>query len=395
MLVFISCISIILSLILIVCNWKTKSNSLFLGLFFILTALFGIAHYLLFHSQDVFWIALTFNHFVPLMFLMGPYLYFYVRGITSHTPFRVQKDFLHFVPTVLSIAGTIPYYILPFDDKRNFASILIHDIDSIRSINVNLFYDAGESFVLRSLLCLCYVTYCLYLVFQFYQTPDSKNKDNKFLVRWLVTLTGSVFIITLVFIIMAFYTVQSKTSDTINNGYTFYIFTGIIYAIMTSSLLLFPELLYGKTVITELEFEPIKKKRKEKIQIVENLEKSFVLDALTIEWGEKIKWFLENEKPYLKPEFSISDVALALSLSENQVSFYIQTVLNSTFYKLRAELRVKYAISLLQKENTEIFTIEAIGEKSGFKTRSNFYQVFRAHTGESPKKYSKRLREQG
>ncbi len=392
MLVFISCITIILALILIVFNRKTGTNVLFLGLFFILTALFGIAHYLVFQSQDVFWIALTFNHFVPLMFLIGPFLYFYVRGIIYHTSFRVQKDFLHFVPTVLSIAGTIPYYILPFDEKKNFASILIHDIDTIRNINVNLFYDAGESFVLRSVLSLCYSTYCLYLVFQFYKTHDLKNKQNQIIVKWLGTLLGSMLSIAIVFIILAFYAVQSKTSNTINKGYTFYIFTGIIYAIMSFSLLLFPELLYGETVISSVEFEPIKNKRKKRIQIVENSETEFIPDAVAIEWGEKIKWFLENKKPYLNPDFSITDLALEISLSESQTTFYIHKVLKSTFCKLRTELRIKNAIHLLETESNDIFTIEAIAEKSGFKTRSNFYNTFKAHMGESPKEYVKRIR---
>lgn len=394
MLVFISLITIMLSLVLIVFNRKTNANALFLGLFFILTALFGIAHYLVFYSQDVFWIAMTFNHFVPLMFLMGPFLFFYVRGMIFDTLFNLRKDFLHFVPAVFSIAGTIPYYCLPFDEKQKLAGILIRNIDAIRSVNVNLFYDAGESFVLRSLLCLGYIMYCVYLLSQFYTTHDLKNKHNQIIAKWIGTLLASVLSITLVFIIMAFYAVQATTSDALNNGSRFYVFTGIIYGLMSLSLLLFPKLLYGETVISELGFEPIKKKqkRKKKIQLVESLKTEFVPDPIALEWGEKIKWFLDTEKPYLNPDFSISDIALAMSISESQVSFYIQHLFKTTFYKLRAELRVQHAIYLLNSESNDFLTIEAIGEKSGFNTRSNFYNVFTTHLGESPKKYAIRVR---
>ncbi len=394
MLVFISLITIMLSLVLIVFNRKTNTNALFLGLFFILTALFGIAHYLVFYSQDVFWIAVTFNHFVPLMFLMGPFLFFYVRGMIFDTVFSIQKDFFHFIPALFSTVGTIPYYSLPFIEKQKLAGILIRDIDAIRSINVNLFYDSGESFVLRFLLCLGYIMYCVYLLSQFCASHDLKNKHNQIITKWIGTLLGSVLSITLVFIILALYAVQATASDTLNNGYPFYVFAGIVYGLMTLSLLLFPKLLYGETVILGLGFEPIKKKkkRKKKIQVVENSVTEFVPDAIALEWGEKIKWFLDNEKPYLNPDFSISDIALAMSISETQVSFYIQHLFKTTFYKLRAELRVQHAIHLLETESNNFLTIEAIGEKSGFNTRSNFYNVFTSHLGESPKKYATRVR---
>lgn len=394
MLVFISLITIMLSLVLIVFNWKTNTNALFLGLFFILTALFGIAHFVVFDSQNVFWIALTFNHFVPLMFLMGPFIYFYVRGMVFDTPFRLQKDLIHFVPAVFSIVGTIPYYRLPLEEKQQLASILIHNIDVIRTINVNLFYDAGESFVLRSLLCLGYIIYCVYLLSRFYTTHDLKNKHNQIIAKWLGTLLGSVLSISIVFIVMAGYALQTTTSDTLNNGYPFYVCTGIIYGLMSLSLLLFPKLLYGETVISELGFEPIKKKkkRKKKIQVVENSVIELVPDTIALAWEEKIKWFLDTEKPYLNPNFSITDIAIAMSLSENQVSFYIQHLFKTTFYKLRAALRVQHAIHLLETETSDFLTIEAIGEKSGFNTRSNFYSVFTTHMGESPKKFATRIR---
>lgn len=54
---------------------------------------------------------------------------------------------------------------------------------------------------------------------------------------------------------------------------------------------------------------------------------------------------------------------------------------------MRAELRVKHAIDLLNTDAKERLTIEAIGEQSGFKTRSNFYTIFKENTGMTPREF--------
>lgn len=101
----------------------------------------------------------------------------------------------------------------------------------------------------------------------------------------------------------------------------------------------------------------------------------------------KIEAYLSNEKPYLDPQFSVFTIAIALGISETQVNHAIKNGMQSNFIKLRSELRVAHAIKLLQSAAKERLTIEAIGEQSGFKSRSNFYITFKDETGYTPSDY--------
>jgi uncharacterized membrane protein YbhN (UPF0104 family) len=183
MLLYLSLFTILLSFVLLVYTKKSNSNAFYLTLFFILSSTFGLAHHFVFQTTDLFWIAVFFNHFVPFMFLIGPFLYFYVRATLNETKKLSGKDILHFVPALISLLGTIPYYCTPFATKISIAQQLIDHINSIRSINVNLFYDAGESFVLRTILCLAYVLFSGYRVIVYYKKNTERTRQQEVVLR--------------------------------------------------------------------------------------------------------------------------------------------------------------------------------------------------------------------
>ena len=386
MLLYLCLLTILLSLVLLFYNRNSKSNTLFLALFFITSSSFGLAHYFVFQTKSLFWIALFFNHWVPFMFLIGPFLFFYVRGAITERSGLTKWDFVHFAPAILSGVGTIPYYLESFEVKKNIAKQLIYNVNSIRDIEVNLFYDAGESFVLRSVLCLVYLLYSIYLVFRYYKNEMSyslKLSSQKLLVlRWLSILLGAILLIVTIFIGLAFNAAYVRISDSITEGYVYYIGTGVIYLIMALALLQFPNVLYGISrnpdaiATIEVKNNPINKSQD-----------SFIENGSVTELGEKINTYLKEKKPYLDTFFSVSSIAIALGVSEDQISFCIKHYLNTNFIKLRTELRVNHAINLLQSEAKDRLTIEAIGKESGFKTRSNFYTAFKEETGFTPTEY--------
>jgi len=148
MLLNLSILTILLSIVLGLFNWNKSSNSLFLAGFFFISSSFGIAHHYVFHEKEVFATALLFNHLVPFMFLIGPFILFYVRGALNEERRLKTIDILHFIPAIVSGIGTMPYYMQSLETKLKIAEQLIANLNSLRSIDVNLFYDAGESFFL-------------------------------------------------------------------------------------------------------------------------------------------------------------------------------------------------------------------------------------------------------
>lgn len=383
MLLFLSVFTIIISFVLITFNWRVNKNAVFLSLVFILTSLFGIAHYYLVFAHSRFCLAVFYNHFAPFMFLIGPLLYFYIRNTLSDKNTISKKDWIHFIPASIALIGTLPYLFLTFDTKLQIADRIIKDLDAIGNIEVNLFYSIGASFILRTIVFFLYLVYCIYLIWKVYSTGFNEKQvsQKQFLItyRWLIILLTSLSFISVSFIILAINAAVSTPSDTINSGHVLYLIAGFAYCIMSFSVLLFPRVLYG------IPKKTMGNTTKEKI-IVNPIE-----DPL-YELSNRILNYLEREKPYLKSNFILSDISLALQVPQNNVSYCITILMKTKFSKLKNELRIRHAIQLITESNLSTLTIESIGKRSGFKTRSNFYTAFKEETGLTPNQYAKRIR---
>jgi AraC-like DNA-binding protein len=100
----------------------------------------------------------------------------------------------------------------------------------------------------------------------------------------------------------------------------------------------------------------------------------------------------KEEKIYLKSDINIQDVATLLDTNKYVLSKIINTCFHNNFPSLMNEYRVKEAINLLSNvRESSIYTLAAIGEKSGFRSRQAFYQVFKKATGVTPNDFRKML----
>jgi AraC-like DNA-binding protein len=391
MLLNLSILTILLSIVLGLFNWNKSSNSLFLAGFFFISSSFGIAHHYVFHEKEVFATALLFNHLVPYMFLIGPFILFYVRGALNEERRLKTIDIIHFIPAIVSGIGTMPYYMQPLETKIKIAEQLIANLNSLRTIDVNLFYDAGESFFYRTVLCLVYVLYSLYKVFQkqrfFKNRSTPMTRQEKQVMQWLWILLLALLSISFIFLFLALQTAAYSIKEVIAYSYPYYLLSGVIYFIMALSLFQFPNVLYGLVpresvpgAIEEVDQQPALIKKKKEIK---KREKPYGEGTVK----ERMALYLEVEKPYVNSEFSVFSIAIALELSESEVNSCIKNELHTTFVKLRTAARVNHALQLLENKSINRLTIEAIGEKSGFKTRSNFYAAFKEATGLTPTEF--------
>jgi AraC-like DNA-binding protein len=101
----------------------------------------------------------------------------------------------------------------------------------------------------------------------------------------------------------------------------------------------------------------------------------------------KINDYLNKEEPYINPEFTINEMAVALKVPVHHLSYCLNTLMNVKFTTLRTQLRIKYATNLLDSGQADELSMDGIGKKSGFSTRSNFYNAFKIETGMTPSEY--------
>lgn len=370
-------------------NWKIDKTSIYLSLFLLCISIYGLAHYFVVYNNSAFWLAVFYNHFTPLMLLLGPLLLFYVRGTLNNSSKLHKWDFIHFIPALIHLIGIIPYSFQHFDKKLQIADAIIKDIDIILSVNSNFLFNTAFNFTFRQILLLIYIIYCSFLVWKrFNDKKLAKNIQEKQLIislRWVVVLLSSLFFIVIEFLIITYNSITIKPSVGLRNSYPLYILSGVAYFTIAFSLLLFPKILYGiiKKNSVRQRGEKIKFDKKNEEPVNSNL----IEESYYFELAKDIKKYLIREKIFLNYDFCTADIALALKISENEVIYCITNVLQTKFTTLRSDLRIDYAIALLSNSLNNNLTIEGISQQSGFKTRASFYSAFKDKTGMSPTEF--------
>ena len=89
----------------------------------------------------------------------------------------------------------------------------------------------------------------------------------------------------------------------------------------------------------------------------------------------------------VNPDFSISTISIDLKIPTNKISECLSIIYGKKFSEIKKELRVEYAKKLLENNTSELITIDAIVQKAGFATRSNFYSAFKSITSYTPSEY--------
>ncbi|MDY0076893.1 MAG: helix-turn-helix domain-containing protein [Bacteroidales bacterium] len=103
----------------------------------------------------------------------------------------------------------------------------------------------------------------------------------------------------------------------------------------------------------------------------------------------KLEKIMEEQKLYKNPNFSLNDLAGAISESRNTISHTLNTSLHKTFYNYINELRIAECKRLLADDKLHRLTIEGIAAESGFKSMSVFYKFFKEIENVTPAVYRK------
>lgn len=106
---------------------------------------------------------------------------------------------------------------------------------------------------------------------------------------------------------------------------------------------------------------------------------------------ESIRLALDTHKLYLEPDFSLQKLADHFNHSISWVSTKAkQEFPDQNLSEVINSYRVNHAKSLLTKDEYAHYSIEAIGNESGFNSRASFFRAFKHHVGLTPALYKKR-----
>lgn len=110
-------------------------------------------------------------------------------------------------------------------------------------------------------------------------------------------------------------------------------------------------------------------------------------DAGDREMFVKVDQAMREQRPWTDPELDVGRLAKLLSTHANAVSRALSRAGNTNFYDYINGFRVREAERLLLDPEESRFKIEALGRQAGFRARSTFFKVFKAHTGLTPAEF--------
>lgn len=108
------------------------------------------------------------------------------------------------------------------------------------------------------------------------------------------------------------------------------------------------------------------------------------------ELKEKLLQILDEEKLFLDHSLTIHSLTKKLDTNSKYLSQLINNEFGKSFVVFINEYRIKEAKELLLDDRNKNITIEAIGDKAGFKSKSSFHTAFKKFTGETPSSFVKR-----
>ena len=99
----------------------------------------------------------------------------------------------------------------------------------------------------------------------------------------------------------------------------------------------------------------------------------------------KLEAWLEQDKPYLNPDFQLIDLRQVLPLNRTYLSQFINTEYGCSFYQWVNGLRISEAKRLMT-EQPEL-KMQDVAKQCGFSSRNVFTQVFTRETGKRPSEW--------
>lgn len=312
---------------------------------------------------------------VPFPFLYGPLLYLYVI-YSFKSDKRLRKiDYLHFAPTVLTYLYMFRFYFFySVQEKILVDKGLVNDFGVFSSILLVAFIISGLTYTLLAYRNLNIHKHLIDTNFSF---------DERINLNWLrysVWGIGAVFITAAIVIILRelLHIKFGFNADlifyTMIVAFVFYIgFSGIRQQDIFSNSIIKDEKQLAKTK-PESDYKKSGLKK----------------DKAQTKHRQLIQ-LMYDDKPYLNPKLTLSELSRQLSISPNHLSQIINQHEQVNFHDFVNKYRVDEFIIRAKSNNN--FSILAHALDSGFNSKSSFNIVFKKFKEMTPSKYMASLKQ--
>jgi AraC-like DNA-binding protein len=380
---------LLISSILLVSHWSQNRGIVYLVVVLLLFSIRQFAFLLMHSDAHVEVLALLLFHFDPLLFLAGPFFLYYLKSMV-HGKFVVDKYLLIYaIPALIAAINTLPFYGYPFAEKVAESAAIqgnyfLDGPTNFSTVFFPLKYQGTSSGFFNLIFILISIVYLIRLK---KSGTTSLKKRLSVLINRILVVIPILVVSNLIIILYVLFNSPKKGEMVFrqaafeDNGAFFF-----MPLLLPLSFLLVPSWLYtdleGVHAVDKIRafFQRLRQRAPE-VSIASKLEKSKDLERIIV--------YLETEKPFIKVSFSLHELSQALNIPLVRVTTCFNKELNTSFPAYRNKLRVAHAISLLREGAHLTTSIEGVGERSGFKSKSIFYAAFKEEYGMTPKDWIK------
>lgn len=344
---------------------KRKTSDLLLALLLVITGLRCVAYTIGFMGWYDVYQNTKINYFLfDYSLILGPLVYFYVKSITNPDFKFWRKDIWHAAPWLLYVGLQIFIYIYDmqqpgFDEVQN----------GVLYVKIN--FSTGIYMVMLGIISrFAYFFFAVKIFYEF------RNKIKQFFsntykveLNWLRNFLIVYLALFLLKIIFTF-TNQFFYQLTWTQNWWWYLFASlvIVYLGMMGT---FADL--GK--LSELKF------------IDSEFENQKTEDQELLPLKKRVEDFMREEKIFLNPDLTLTELSKRISIPANQLSRVINAGFGKNFNDFINEYRVEAVKVALSDSEFSHFSILGIAFECGFNSKATFNRVFKKFTGHSPSEY--------
>ncbi len=353
-------------------------------------------------------------------------IYLYFRSVVRDEQSLKKTDWLHFILPGMAFVLFVYYIIEGISVSGGLRLPVSHT--AFGNITGFPFYiQPGVHAIVLFGMCLYYLIASYCNVFSKLKRKDGEHLQRKQMRVWIFTLlmVCSVLVVIIFFGVMLklLFNIEidfSIGADIMRSLTLMYIFTRVLFkpdllyglpdlATQLPVVDIYPsEIIYPHEIVLETsnneadipveqEIESDKKEKplyfdkhgwihfqgNEEEENLNKLPASIEKDKV-IYYIKRINDYLE-QTPYTNENFDMKSISGELQAPLYHIEYLFRYYNKYSFSEFRNVMRVQYVLKELETGVPQNYTIEAIGLKAGFNSRSSFFRVFKTITGKTPK----------
>ena len=312
----------------------------------------------------------------PFNFVLGPLFYFFVFSrLWQRLP---RHWFWHMLPFAIWLANSITWFYQPIEFKYNSYVYSQHPelsfVDAQHYLNED--FTGLRKYINEMTMLSCVVYAVLALL-----TIRMRSRQQVVLQKWagLRTLQLLCWLFALVPILILVIKPQfyHDVGDYLLATYIAITLYTMSFLVMRGSSFLGDEpQTEPQLLASEGDAEP--RKKYEKSSLSEEVEEAIL---------QKLTRLMDEKKPYLQSDLSLSKLAGLLNTSPHHLSQLLNDRLDQNFFDLLAMHRVREAQQLLNDPATTHLKIDEIAEQVGYNSTSAFHTAFKRLTNQTPAQF--------